>query len=385
MEQGIEIMLDDKNLIVMKLLHYFITEKNYNPIILQGVENEIWLENLSEDYKIIRIVSNYIHNDEQFRFDMFKTKRIVKKIKNKTLSFHMNTLSIFLDLGENVNMSNNVIKDVDCLKIAEETDFLNNDLVKTSFPDITHKLEYSEEGLQLFAKITNDINSHNKTDAEKMEEVFKPKVPYITYGLIILCSLLYIIPILFGSYDFLVYGFSIHKSSIQNGEFYRLLTASFLHGNFLHLAFNCYALFVIGSQVESFLGKIKYLLIYLFSAVTASLMSMLFIGNDLSLGASGAIFGLMGALVYFGYHYRVYLGNVMKSQIIPLIVFNLLLGFTLTGIDNFAHIGGLIGGTLITIALGVKYKSSAFEKINGWIISIIYVAFLIYLGFAYVI
>ncbi len=385
MEQGIEIMLDDKNLIVMKLLHYFITEKNYNPIILQGVENEIWLENLSEDYKIIRIVSNYIHNDEQFRFDMFKTKRIVKKIKNKTLSFHMNTLSIFLDLGENVNMSNNVIKDVDCLKIAEETDFLNNDLVKTSFPDITHKLEYSEEGLQLFAKITNDINSHNKTDAEKMEEVFKPKVPYITYGLIILCSLLYIIPILFGSYDFLVYVFSIHKSSIQNGEFYRLLTASFLHGNFLHLAFNCYALFVIGSQVESFLGKIKYLLIYLFSAVTASLMSMLFIGNDLSLGASGAIFGLMGALVYFGYHYRVYLGNVMKSQIIPLIVFNLLLGFTLTGIDNFAHIGGLIGGTLITIALGVKYKSSAFEKINGWIISIIYVAFLIYLGFAYVI
>lgn len=385
MEQGIEIMLDDKNLIVMKLLHYFITEKNYNPIILQGVENEIWLENLSEDYKIIRIVSNYIHNDEQFRFDMFKTKRIVKKIKNKTLSFHMNTLSIFLDLGENVNMSNNVIKDVDCLKIAEETDFLNNDLVKTSFPDITHKLEYSEEGLQLFAKITNDINSHNKTDAEKMEEVFKPKVPYITYGLIILCSLLYIIPILFGSYDFLVYGFSIHKSSIQNGEFYRLLTASFLHGNFLHLAFNCYALFVIGSQVESFLGKIKYLLIYLFSAVTASLMSMLFIGNDLSLGASGAIFGLMVALVYFGYHYRVYLGNVMKSQIIPLIVFNLLLGFTLTGIDNFAHIGGLIGGTLITIALGVKYKSSAFEKINGWIISIIYVAFLIYLGFAYVI
>lgn len=385
MEQGIEIMLDDKNLIVMKLLHYFITEKNYNPIILQGVENEIWLENLSEDYKIIRIVSNYIHNDEQFRFDMFKTKRIVKKIKNKTLSFHMNTLSIFLDLGENVNMSNNVIKDVDCLKIAEETDFLNNDLVKTSFPDITHKLEYSEEGLQLFAKITNDINSHNKTDAEKMEEVFKPKVPYITYGLIILCSLLYIIPILFGSYDFLVYGFSIHKSSIQNGEFYRLLTASFLHGNFLHLAFNCYALFVIGSQVESFLGKIKYLLIYLFSAVTASLMSMLFIGNDLSLGASGAIFGLMGALVYFGYHYRVYLGNVMKSQIISLIVFNLLLGFTLTGIDNFAHIGGLIGGTLITIALGVKYKSSAFEKINGWIISIIYVAFLIYLGFAYVI
>ena len=95
-----DLMLDGKNVMMMKLLHYFITEKNYNPIILQGVENEIWLENLNEDYKVIRIVSNHIHNDEQFAFDVFKTKRIVKKIKRKTLSLNMNVLSIFLDLGE---------------------------------------------------------------------------------------------------------------------------------------------------------------------------------------------------------------------------------------------------------------------------------------------
>ena len=135
--------------------------------------------------------------------------------------------------------------------------------------------------------------------------------------------------------------------------------------------------------MESFLGRFKYIAIYLFSAVSASLLSMLFLGNHLSLGASGAIFGLMGAIVYFGYHYRVYLGNIVKSQIIPLILFNLLLGFTLPGIDNFAHIGGLIGGSLFTIALGIKYKSSNFEKINGWITSFIYLAFLIYLAFGY--
>ena len=61
-------VMDDKNLMVMKLLHYFITEKNYNPIILQGAENEIWLENMYSEYKIIRIVSNHIHNNEQFEF-----------------------------------------------------------------------------------------------------------------------------------------------------------------------------------------------------------------------------------------------------------------------------------------------------------------------------
>lgn len=383
MQQSFEIMLDDKNMIVMKLLHYFITEKNYNPIILQGVENEIWLENLDEDYKIIRIVSNYIHNDEQFRFDMFKTKRIMKKIKVKTLSLKMSTLSIFLDLGESVHMSDNSIKDVDCLKIIEEKDLKESELVKTTFPDLNKKLKYTEEGLQLFAKITNDINKHNKSDAEKMDEVFRPKVPYVTYSLIALCTLCYVIPILFGNYDSIIQMFCIYPSAIKAGEYYRLLTAAFLHGNILHLLFNCYALFVIGTQVESFLGRSKYLLIYLFSAITASLMSMLFLGNNLSLGASGAIFGLMGAIVYFGYHYRVYLGNIVKSQIIPLILFNLLLGFSLSGIDNFAHIGGLIGGSLFTIALGIKYKSSTFEKVNGWITSFIYVAFLVYLAFIY--
>ena len=64
--------------LVMKLLRYFIKEKNYNPIVIRGVQNEIWLENLESNYKIVRIVSNYIHNDEQFNFDMFKTKRKAK-------------------------------------------------------------------------------------------------------------------------------------------------------------------------------------------------------------------------------------------------------------------------------------------------------------------
>ncbi len=307
----------------------------------------------------------------------------MKKIKVKTLSFKMSTLSIFLDLGDSVNMNDNTIKDVDCLKVIEEKDLKNSDLVKSIFPDLNKKLKYTEDGFQLFARITNDINKHNKSDAEKMDEVFRPKVPYVTYGLILLCILCYVVPILFGYYDSLVSMFSIYPSAIKAGEYYRLLTAAFLHGNIIHLLFNCYALFVIGSQVESFLGRFKYIAIYLFSAVSASLLSMLFLGNHLSLGASGAIFGLMGAIVYFGYHYRVYLGNIVKSQIIPLILFNLLLGFTLPGIDNFAHIGGLIGGSVFTIALGIKYKSSNFEKINGWITSFIYLAFLIYLAFGY--
>ena len=157
----------------------------------------------------------------------------------------------------------------------------------------------------------------------------------------------------------------------------------FLHGSIFHLIFNSYALYVIGSQIESFLGKFKFLIIYLAGGLMGSLFSITFNGNTASIGASGAIFGLMGALVYFGYHYRVYLGNVIKSQIIPLIVFNLVLGFVMSGVDNSAHIGGLIGGTLATISLGIKDKSTNFERMNGLITTIIFFAFAIYMAFVY--
>lgn len=378
-----EALLDEKNMLIMKLLHYFITEKDYNPVILQGVDNEIWLENLEEDYKIIRIVSAGILNEEQFGFDLFKTKRIVKKIKKKTLTFKIHTLSIFLDIED--HFEENPTKDITCLKIEDEKDIKKNKVLKKFFPDMSKKLKYTEEGLQLFMRITSDINKHNVTDNQKVEEVFKAKYPIITYLLIAVNVLLYLLPVLFSENSYFLEKFCIYAPLVRIGQYYRLLTGAFLHANIFHLLFNCYALYVIGIQLESFLGKTKYLITYLFSAITASLMSMIFLGNHISIGASGAIFGLMGSLVYFGYHYRVYLGSVVKSQIIPLIAANLLLGFLITGIDNFAHIGGLLGGFLITMALGVKYKSTTFEKINGYIISIIYMVFLIYMAFTYVV
>ena len=378
-----ELTLDDKNLIVMKLLHYFITEKNYNPIILQGVDNEIWLENLNENYEIIRIVSNHIHNDEQYDFDVFKTKRIVKKIKNKTFSLNMNVFSFFLDMGDSVTVDLNQENVLNGIKITDEKDIVVNDLVEKNFPDLKNNMEYTEKGFELFMKITSDINKHNQEDNKQIEKVFSKKVPYVTYLIIAICIICYVVPILMGIYDKAIAAYSVYGPDIRKGEYFRLLTGGFLHGGILHLFFNCYTLYIIGSQVESYLGKTKYSMIYFMSLLIASLTSMTFGGETMSIGASGAIFGIMGALIYFGYHYRVFLGNIVKTQIIPLVLLNLSLGFILTGVDNFAHIGGLIGGILSTMALGIDNKSTKSEMINGWILLGIYCIFIVYLGFIY--
>ena len=379
-----EIKLDDKNLMAMKLLHYFITEKDYNPIILQGVENEIWLENLSANYEIIRIVSNHIHNDEQYDFDVYKTKRIVKKIRNKTFSLNMNVFSFFLDMGESVTVDLNGDKVLNGIKIDDESDIEKNDILNKVFPDLKNNMEYKEKGFELFMKITSDINKHNVEDNQRIEKVFSKKFPYVTYLLIAVCVICYFVPILMGINDDVLKLFAVHGPSIRDGQFWRLITGGFLHGNILHLFCNCYTLYVIGTQVESFLGKWKYTVIYFVSMLFGSLTSIVFSGGSFSIGASGAIFGVIGSLIYFGYHYRVFLGNVVKTQIIPLVLVNLALGFMLSGVDNFAHIGGLIGGVLCTMALGVSGKSTKSEMINGWIISFIYLAFIIYLGFVYV-
>ncbi len=378
------ITLSEKDNLAMKLLHYFIIEKGYTLILLQGVENEFWLENLDEEYKIVRIVANYIHNDEQYKFDVFKTNRILRKIKAKTLSLRLNTLSIFLDLGNTVHLEEQQTKNLTAIEIKEDQDVKKNKVLKTYFPDLAKKLKFSEKGLELFVKVTNDINEHNAKDQKKISKVFTPKKPIITYILLALNFAMFLIPSLLGNMDQFYNWGATYGPFIRMGQYYRLLTGAFIHGGIFHLLFNMYALWIIGSQLESFIGKSRYLLVYLFSAICASLLSITMNGNVASVGASGAIFGLLGALLYFGYHYRVYLGGVIKSQIIPIIVINLVLGFMMPGVDNAAHIGGLIGGCLMMMGVGVQYKSSTSEKINGCIMSIIYLIFLLYMGFVFV-
>lgn len=369
---------------VMKLLHYFITVQGYSPIILHGSQNEIWLENMDCDYRIVRIVSNYIHNNEQFKFDLYRTKQIVKKIKKQTISLNMNTLSIFINLGDNVNVDKfDNESNIDFVNLKSINDLISCRHVLQVFPDIKCVDDIKETGMDLFVKLTGDINKKNENDSKVMNDIFKPKKPVITIGIIIINVIVFLLMYILGKGSTnpvtLVNFGALYKPLVRNGEIFRLLSCAFLHIGLMHLLVNSYSLYVIGSQLESFLGKFKFILVYLVSALSGSLMSIVFSSN-IGAGASGAIFGLLGSILYFGYNYRVYLGNVLKSQIIPLIILNLSLGFFVGGIDNAAHIGGMLGGFFVTQAVGLKYKTSKFESFNGYIVLIVYLLFLGYMG-----
>lgn len=373
-----DIVFKSDDLVVMSLINYFITEKNYNPMIIHGLNDEIWLENLNEDYKIVRIVSHHIHNKEQLDFDKFKLSRIVKQVKKKTLSFKVKVLSIYTDLEDDKILSN------DDIYINKEED-INNPKLTNVFPNIVEKTKVDDNGLEYFIKVTDNINQKNESKSKIAEKIFSFKKPIVTYGLIFICILVFILMYVLGNgstdnYTLLVFGANVDTLT-KNGDYYRLFTSMFLHIGILHLLCNMYSLYIIGKEVENVFGKVKYLIIYLLSGIAGSILSLAFNHNTICAGASGAIFGLLGALLYFGYYYRTYLGATLTRSIIPVIVLNLIIGFTSSGIDNAAHIGGLVGGILIAMAVGVPDKSNNNNKINGIVLSLIYFGFIIYLSF----
>jgi rhomboid protease GluP len=174
--------------------------------------------------------------------------------------------------------------------------------------------------------------------------------PYVTYILIGICVLVYLVqvgttyllgidlPAALGVKD---------NNLIMQGQVWRLLTPMFLHGSILHIGFNMYALFYIGPMLERFYGRRRYLGLYVLSGFAGNVISFMFSPYQ-SLGSSTSIFGLLGAEGVLIYQNREIFGNIARralSQVVIIAVINLIIGLT-PGIDNWGHIGGLIGGTL---------------------------------------
>jgi rhomboid protease GluP len=142
------------------------------------------------------------------------------------------------------------------------------------------------------------------------------------------------------------------NSLIDAGQVWRLVTCTFLHIGFLHLLFNSLALWSFGRDLEKLYGTVKFVLIYLVSGIAGSGASYLLAPRAVSAGASGAIFGLIGLSLVFGYRYRSSIPPQLKSRfgsgILPLLFYNVMLGIRpRSGIDIYAHLGGLAAGIIL--------------------------------------
>lgn len=378
-----KIVISQKEETIMKILHYFVTEEDYKPVIIRGIDNEIWLENFDADFKLIRINVNYIHNNTQFQTDLLKAKTIRKSIKKKTYSFKMNVLNILVDYGESVELSNE--ENITSIKLGNVEDVKGNSEYLKDYPKLIEELKSDKSDAVDFFKMTEDMNKKSMEEEKTFKRWNNKPSKFNATNIIIAVNIIvFILMYLLGngsedSKTLLMFGAN-YAPLVKMGEAYRVVTSMFIHIGLIHILCNMYALKCIGPEIEKFYGSKKFLIIYLLSGIVGSLVSCVFTPDALSAGASGAIFGLFGSLLYFGTEFRSTLDGILRSPIMPVIVVNLALGFIIPGIDIFAHIGGLVAGYLLSKILGVEGKKKKIQSINTLIIFTILVLFFGYMA-----
>lgn len=184
----------------------------------------------------------------------------------------------------------------------------------------------------------------------------------MTYGLVAICVVVFVLDSISSWYNTQLYGQSAYgwlsilgmkdNTSIIDGQWWRLITANFLHGGFQHILFNMISLYIWGRFVEMIYGHGRTVLIVLGAALGTTCLSFAF-SPARSLGASGIVFGMMGALLAFSKFNRPMYQRFFGGGMTLMVVLNLFYGFFAASVDNFGHLGGLAGGYLAAQAVGI--------------------------------
>ena len=216
------------------------------------------------------------------------------------------------------------------------------------------KVVYSSNSCKLLIPIINEMDITKKTNNKRDKYMMLTNI-LIAINLLVFLISAWISKNIFNIdiYTLIIMGAKVN-SLIDKGQVWRLITCAFLHGGLIHIFFNMYALKILGPEIEYVYGKIKYLVIYLLSAIAASIFSYIFGPQSVSVGASGAIFGLFGAMLIFGIKHRKQMVKAYMMNILQVIFVNVIIGISSSNIDNAAHFGGLIVGALIALLLGER-------------------------------
>jgi membrane associated rhomboid family serine protease len=188
--------------------------------------------------------------------------------------------------------------------------------------------------------------------ARRRAGFLKTTQPIVTVALIGVNVLVYLITVAQGAGinspgGSLFEKWALFGPAVANGDWWRLLTAAFLHGSVIHIGLNMFVLYLVGGAVESYMGPGRYLALYLVSGLAGSAGALVVNPTEVTVGASGAIYGIFGALLIIEYSQT----GSLAGQAMTLIAINLALSFTIPGISWGGHVGGLVGGILATLAI----------------------------------
>lgn len=333
---------------VFQLSDVFISNYGYNQVVLDTFssfsDKEAWLFNNNDpNYELIRITLN---SASAFVYDADRINTYINYFK-ATYKKEIR----FLDIHVNKDKHESDFESFPYANIDEN--YHDGEDIMSIYPfikDVIHKVDDPKK------EIMNIIDKMQKVIKERKKNLpfYKRNSLVATYSIIVICTIIYILTVLLSTkYNettaLIVLGADYMTFTKGLNQFYRFITAAFVHGGFIHLLSNMYSMYVLGRFVERNYGTLKYLLILFVCILVGSMSQAILSSNTITVGMSGGLYGLM---VFFILDLIIY-RKVPISSFMPLIFINLSINF-LSTTAFIAHLGGAIAGYLMYLILNNK-------------------------------
>ncbi|WP_323704752.1 rhomboid family intramembrane serine protease [Mammaliicoccus sp. Dog046] len=349
----------DKIKQMWKSIYYLVYTEGYEILSIDDNEKEIWLTH--ESKKRVKRFINKTPTHQEVEFDLEKlTDHLDIHIENTGFSFEYLDVYYITDKEIDFTEFNHFKRPrIKYYALSEVSDFQN------TTEHIVAKQQIKRANTSPVATYKNKL--FNASFIDRFMLKFSP----VTYSLVALNVIIWLSLVLVFNHiaqiDLVDFGGLVHFN-VVHGEWYRLLTSMFLHADFTHLMMNMFSLIIFGKLIEGALGSIKMFSIYMISGLFAGLLSLSIDTVSISIGASGAIFGLIGAFIVFLFTRKHTNKQFVLQTFIGILIISLLALF-MNNVNHFAHLGGFISGAFIMyiIHLWMNQKQAKWYYVAGFI------------------
>ena len=367
-----------------KYIHYHVFQKGYR--VHELTSKEAWLEDEdSKPRRFIRVVRIDLDFSSRLRRDVVESVNKFELLRKQMRLTSMVGENVYISVYPPVDQWDEMNKPFYESRKKRTTvhstiiDQVKSNEMEMPLGPALHTIEELEMTIRT---LKQQIHQAVKQRENQEKSLFFYGKPIATYLLLVSVALMfYFLEQNGGSTSVLTlieYG-AKYNPFILDGEWWRLFTAMFLHIGFLHLFMNSLALFYLGGAVERMFGTSRFLIIYFIAGLSGSVASFAF-NEQVAAGASGAIFGCFGALLYFGTIHRKLFFRTMGKNVLVVLMINLIFGFAFPMVDNGAHIGGLIGGFLASFIVQLPKARISVKQLAFLLATVFYVGGLYWFG-----
>ncbi|MBB6454273.1 rhomboid protease GluP [Salirhabdus euzebyi] len=379
-----------------KISHYLMDQYEFDLIQVDERNHEIWLEGvINKKRHVIRLFMHDFDWTNHLKKDLAYLIERIKKVKGLLRGKDVEVHNIYISQYPPVDDWYSVKKPIvvkERKNLTIHTHFFVEEGREEEIGQFFHSLSLEKPNISVPASpeeshvtvqyIKHRVISQHQKRKKEASALFSYGKPFLTYILLLVNVVVFLLMENAGdstdTFHLIEWGAKFNPYIID-GEWWRIVSSMFIHVGYLHLLMNMLALYYLGNAVERMYGSFKFFIIYFLAGVFGGLASFSF-NTSVAAGASGAIFGLFGALLFFGLINRKLFFQTMGSNLLFIIGLNIVLGISVPSIDNSAHMGGLIGGFLAAAIVQMPRKRNILLQVASLLVYVFVIGSLVYYG-----